>query len=82
MLPMRRAVCTLIRIIAAGLLVFGTLEIGLELVRHQIQVHNHVEPIKTNIWHYIIGSILMVVGIILFLGSASLAEQLTDDIEE
>lgn len=79
---MKRAVRTLIRIIAAALLVFGALEIGLEIVHHQIQVRNHVEPIQTNVWRYIIGAILFVVGVILFLGSESLADQLTDDIEE
>src|SRR5262249_55893941 len=79
---MKRAVRMLIRIIAVALVLFGALEIGVELVHHQVQVHNHVDPIKTNIWHYIIGTILIVVGIILFAGSESLAEQLTDDIEE
>ena len=79
---MKRAVCTLIRIIAAALFVFGALEIGLEVAHHQVQVRNHVEPIKTNVWRYIIGAVLFVVGVILFLGSESLADQLTDDIEE
>ena len=79
---MKRAVCTLIRIIAAGLLVFGALDIVLELVHHLVQVRNHVENIQTNVWHYIIGAILIIVGVILFLGSESLADQLTDDIDE
>lgn len=79
---MKRAVRTLIRIIAVALLVFGALEIGLEIEHHQVQVRNHVEPIKTNVWRYIIGAILFAVGVILFLGSESLADQLTDDIEE
>lgn len=79
---MKRAVRTLIRIIAVALLVFGALEIGLEIAHHQVQVRNHVEPIHTNVWRYVIGGILFVAGVVLFLGSESLAEQLTDDIEE
>ena len=79
---MKRAVRTLIRIVAVALLVFGALEIGLEVAHHQIQVRNQVEPIHTNVWRYVIGAILFVVGVIFFLGSESLADQLTDDIEE
>jgi drug/metabolite transporter (DMT)-like permease len=79
---MKRAVRTLIQIIAAGLLIFGVLEIGLELERHAVQVRNHVEPVETNLWRYIIGALLLLVGVILFAGSDSLAEQLTDDIDE
>ena len=79
---MKRAVRTLIRIIAAALMVFGALEIGLELVHHRVQVRNHVENIQTNFWHYIIGAILISLGVILFLGSESLADQLTDDIDD
>jgi hypothetical protein len=79
---MKRAVRTLIQIIAAGLMIFAALEIGLELEHHAVQVRNHVEPIETNIWRYIIGALLLLVGVILFAGSDSLAEQLSDDIEE
>jgi drug/metabolite transporter (DMT)-like permease len=79
---MKRAVRTLIQIIAAGLMIFGVLEIGLELEHHAVQVRNHVEPVETNLWRYIIGALLLLVGVILFAGSDSLAEQLTDDIDE
>ena len=79
---MKRPVRTLIQIIAAGLMLFGVLEIGLEFAHHQVQIRDHIQPIKTNVWRYIIGVALFVVGIILFLGSNSLAEQLTDDIDD
>jgi uncharacterized membrane protein YkvI len=79
---MKRPVRTLIQIIAAGLMLFGVLEIGLEFAHHQVQIREHIEPIKTNIWRYIIGVALFVVGIVLFLGGNSLAEQLTDDIDD
>jgi hypothetical protein len=79
---MKRPVRTLIQIIAVCLMIFGLLEIGLEFAHHQVQVREHVNPIKTNIWRYIIGAILPVLGIILFLGSNSLAEQLTDDFDD
>jgi drug/metabolite transporter (DMT)-like permease len=79
---MKRPVRTLIQILAAGLFIFGVLEIGLEIAHHQVQVHNHVEPVKTNIWSYLIGAVLVLLGAILFAGSNSLAEQLTDDIDD
>jgi hypothetical protein len=79
---MKRPVRTLIQVIAVCLMIFGLLEIGLELAHHQVQLQEHANPIKTNVWRYIIGAALPVLGIILFLGSNSLAEQLTDDIED
>jgi hypothetical protein len=79
---MKRPVRTLIQIIAVCVMVFGLLEIGLEFAHHQVQVREHVKPIKTNVWRYVIGAALPVLGIILFLGSNSLAEQLTDDIDD
>jgi drug/metabolite transporter (DMT)-like permease len=79
---MKRPVRTLIQIIAVAAAIFGLLEIGLEIAHHQIQVRHHISPIKTNIWSYVIGAVLLVVGFILFAGSNSLAEQLTDDIDD
>lgn len=79
---MKRPVRTLIQVIAVCVMIFGLLEIGLEFAHHQIQVRNHVDPIKTNLWRYLIGAALFIVGPILFLGSNSLAEQLTDDYDE
>ena len=79
---MKRPVRILIQIITACMMLFGLMEIGLEVAHHHIQVRNHVNPIKTNVWSYVIGVALLVVGFILFAGSNSLAEQLTDDIEE
>ena len=63
-------------------MIIALLEVGLEIAHHQIQVRNHVNPIKTNVWRYVIAAVLMVVGFILFAGSNSLAEQLTDDIDD
>jgi drug/metabolite transporter (DMT)-like permease len=79
---MKRAVRTLIQIIAAGLMIFGVLEIILEIAHHQVQVRDHVDPIQTNVWRYIIGGALLLVGVVLFAGSDSLAEQLTDDFDD
>ncbi|HXT10184.1 MAG TPA: hypothetical protein VN873_01370 [Candidatus Angelobacter sp.] len=79
---MKRAVRTLIQIVAACLVIFGVLEIGLEIAHHQIQVRHHAEPIQTNVWSYVIGAVLVALGVVLFLGSNSLAEQLTDDIDD
>ena len=79
---MKRAVRTLIRIIGVAVVVFGLLEIGLEIAHHQVQVRDHVNPVKNNIWSYVIGAVLLFVGFILFAGSHSLAEQLTDDFDD
>jgi uncharacterized membrane protein YkvI len=79
---MKRAVRAVIQIIAVCVMIFALLEIGLEIAHHQMQVRNHVNPIKTNVWRYIIAAVLVVVGFILFAGSNSLAKQLTDDIDD
>jgi len=79
---MKRAVRTLIQIIGVAAALFGVLEIILEIAHHQIQVRDRVNPIKNNIWSYVIGAVLLFVGFILFAGSNSLAEQLTDDIDD
>ena len=72
----------MIKIIGATAALFGLLEIGLEIAHHQVQVRDHVSPIKNNIWSYVIGIVLLFVGFILFAGSNSLAEQLTDDYDD
>jgi len=79
---MKRAVRTLIQIVGVAAALFGLLEIGLEIAHHQVQVRNHVDPIKNNLWSYVIGALLLFVGFILFAGSNSLAEQLTDDYDD
>lgn len=78
---MKRSVRTLIQIVGVAAVLFGLLEIGLEIAHHQIQVRDHVNPVKNNIWSYVIGAVLLFVGFILFAGSNSLAEQLTDDFD-
>jgi len=79
---MKRAVRTLILIIGVAVALFGVLEIVLEIAHHQIQVRDHVNPVKNNIWSYVIGAVLLFVGFILFAGRNSLAEQLTDDFDD
>ena len=76
---MKRAVRTLIQIVAVGLMIFGLLEIGLEFAHHEVQVRHHVSPVHVNLWRYFLGAVLLVVGTVLFAGSDSLADQLTDD---
>lgn len=79
---MKRAVSSLIKIIGVAAVLFGLLEIGLEIAHHQVQVRDHADPVKNNIWSYVIGAVLLFVGFILFAGSNSLAEQLTDDYDD
>jgi hypothetical protein len=78
---MKRAVRSLIRVIAFGLAIFGILEIGLEIARQKIHAAQ-VEPPKSHPWQYVIGAGLILAAIILFAGSDSLAEQLTDDVDD
>jgi divalent metal cation (Fe/Co/Zn/Cd) transporter len=73
---MKRAVRGLIRLVASGLILFGALEIGLELVRHRMK------DVPVGVWSCVIGGVLIVLGIALFFISAKLAEQLTDDYDE
>lgn len=72
---MRRAVRNLIRLIAAGLIIFGMLQVGLELVRHRMK------QLEIRVSQCVIGSVLILAGAALAAGSAPLAEQLTDDDE-
>jgi divalent metal cation (Fe/Co/Zn/Cd) transporter len=73
---MKRAVRTLIRLIAAGLILFGGIEIALDYFNHRL---HKSEP---SIWAWVIGIFLILLGGFLIAASESLAEQLTDDIEE
>jgi hypothetical protein len=73
---MKRAVRSIIRLAAAGLIVFGGMEIGLELMRHRFQ------QTRISAGHCLIGAVLMVLGIALLAFSARLAARLTDDFEE
>jgi hypothetical protein len=79
---MKRAVRSLILIVGVASALFGLLEIGFEIAHHQIQVRDHADPVKNNIWSYVIGAALLFVGFILCAGSNSLAEQLTDDYDD
>jgi len=81
---MKRHVCTLIRLIAAGLIVFGGMEIGLEFVRKQVQrkPNTAVRPAPLNIWRIVFGSVLLVSGTALFVASPRLAEKFTEDFDE
>ncbi len=70
---MRRAVRNLIRLIAAGLIIFGVMEIGLELVRHRMR------QTEIRLWQCVIGSALILIGGLLAAASSNLAERFTDD---
>ena len=73
---MKRAVRTLIRIIAAAFILFGVIEIVLEYARDRL-------PEAKMSWGQIaIGSVLIVAGIVLLAVSAKLAGKLADDFEE
>lgn len=73
---MKRAVRTVIRLIAVGVALVGGMNAGLELVRHQMQ------GAEINLWRVCLGVLGVVLGLVLFATSSALAERLTDDIEE
>jgi divalent metal cation (Fe/Co/Zn/Cd) transporter len=73
---MKRAVRNLIRLLASGLIVFGGIEIGLEFARHR------VKNVETNPWHYVLGSLQIVFGIILFVISSRAAARLTGEFDD
>ena len=73
---MKRAVRSLIRIIAAGLIGFGIIELVFEIVSQR------AKGTAINAWHLIIGSLLIVLGIVMFVTSTRLAKKLTADFDE
>jgi hypothetical protein len=73
---MRRSVRVVILLLAAGLLVLGGMEIGLEVVRHRLQ------DAEINLWRCGVGAALSALAVLLAAGSARLAQKLTDDFEE
>ena len=73
---MKRAVRTLIRLVAAGFVLFGSLTFGLEFMRDRMK-HAGI-----SVWHCVLGGILVVIGVVLFWTSARLAERLGEDFDE
>jgi uncharacterized membrane protein len=73
---MQRAVRTIIRLVAAGLIVFGGMQAGLEFMRHR------VKNAETSPWQYIIGFLLIVLGATLSATSSRIADRLTDESDE
>jgi hypothetical protein len=73
---MKRAVRMVIRLIAAGIIVVGGMNTGLEYMRYRL----HAAEI--NLWRVCLGLLGVLVGVTLFAFSSSLAERMTDDIEE
>jgi hypothetical protein len=73
---MKRAVRNIIRLLAAGLIVFGGMEAGLEFMKDRLR------QTEINNWHYIIGSLLVVCGMALFAISSGLAARVTGDYDD
>ena len=73
---MKRAIRTVIRLIAAGAMVIGGMDCGLEFARHW----KHVG--RVNLWVCIINFLVIVAGIVLYARSAAIAERLAEDFEE
>ena len=73
---MRRAVRSVLRLVAAGLIVVGGMTIGLEVLRQRA-------PEEGFHWlSAVLGAVAVLAGVALFVFSKSLAEQLTDDFDE
>ncbi|HEU5123406.1 MAG TPA: hypothetical protein VFW05_05005 [Verrucomicrobiae bacterium] len=73
---MKRAIRNLIRFIAAGLITFGGMEIGLEIMRHRLQ------NAEIGVRQCVIGSALIIIGAMLLAFSSRLADRLSDDLDE
>jgi hypothetical protein len=73
---MKRAVRTVLRLIAAGLLLFGGLELALEFLRRRMP-ESHL-----SIWRCLAGTLLLALGVGLYAASARLAERWTDEFDE
>jgi uncharacterized membrane protein HdeD (DUF308 family) len=73
---MKRAVCMVIRLIAAGIIVVSGMNVGLEYVRHRMQ------GAETEWLRVSLGTFGVVLGIALLFASAPLARRMTDDIDE
>lgn len=73
---MKRSVCMVLRLVAAGIIVIAGMGIGLEYVRHRMQ------GVDVNWWHCGLELLVIGGGVILFAKSGALAEKLTDDYDE
>ena len=78
---MKHHVRNLLRLIASALIVFGAMEAGLEYTHYRVDLSQHRET-HANPWRYILGAVLIAVGIFLFALSARLADRLTENFEE
>lgn len=73
---MKRAVRMLLRLIASGIITVGGMEFVLEYMRHRVR------GAEVHLWNCILGAVLILLGVILFVLSARLAERWTDDFDE
>ena len=74
---MRRAVRKVLRLVAACSAVLGFMQLGLEYISHRAH-----PDLALNWWRIALGLLAIGLGLLLFLASPSLAEQLTDDDDE
>jgi len=73
---MKRAVRTVIRLIATGIIVFGGLTLALEFARFR----QHRADFSSR--RCVVDSLVIVLGVILAAASGKLAARLTDDFDE
>jgi TRAP-type C4-dicarboxylate transport system permease small subunit len=73
---MKRAVRTVLRLIAAGLILFGALALALEFLHHRLP------EAGISLWSCFVGTMLVGLGGALYAMSARLAERFTDDFDE
>ena len=73
---MKRAVRTVLRLVAAGLILFGGLALSLEFLRQRLP------EAGISIWRCFLGALLLVLGGTLCALSARLAERFTADFDE
>ncbi|MFO1475288.1 MAG: hypothetical protein U1F98_01395 [Verrucomicrobiota bacterium] len=70
---MRRALRRTIRTVAAGLGLMGLISLGLDFAKYRLR------GTAPGVWSVLGGAVLVILGIVVFAISASLAEQWADD---
>jgi hypothetical protein len=71
----KRAIRTVLRLIASGFVVFGGMQLALEFVRHRLRGS------EISLWQCSLGAIFVVLGLVLFGYSARIAQKWADDFE-
>ena len=65
-----------LRLIASAFIFFGGMEMVLEYTRHRMRRGG------ASLWHWLLGAVLILVGLLLFWAAPKIAARWTDDFDE